>query len=126
VIVLDASVMIAHLLKGDPHATAALEILDTEEELVMHPLTIAESLVGPAKQKLVDVADRAIDTLGVERLRPLGDESKRIALLRAETSVKLPDCCVLATAEQLGATLATFDRRLAEVARSRGVEVIGV
>lgn len=124
-IVLDASVMIAHLLKGDPHAAAALDILDTEDELVMHPLTIAESLVGPAKQNVVELAERAIDTLGVGRFHPADDESRRIALVRAATSVKLPDCIVLATAERLSATLATFDRRLADVARERGVNVVG-
>jgi predicted nucleic acid-binding protein len=32
---------------------------------------------------------------------------------------------VLATAESFGATLATFDRRLADVARERGVAVVG-
>jgi predicted nucleic acid-binding protein len=125
VIVLDASVMIAHLLRGDAHAAAALEILDTEEELVMHPLTIAESLVGPATQNLVDIAERAIETLGVERFRPGDDEPRRIAFLRAATTIKVPGCCVLATAEHLRATLATFDRRLADVARARGLTVVG-
>ncbi len=40
-IVLDASVVIAHLSPGDPHSERAMEILDTEEELGMHSLTAA-------------------------------------------------------------------------------------
>ncbi|MCE7480716.1 MULTISPECIES: type II toxin-antitoxin system VapC family toxin [Microbacterium] len=124
-IVLDASVMIAHLLEGDAHATATMELLDTEEELAMHQISIAESLVGPAKRNVIDVAERAIGTLGVERLQAPIDEPRRLALLRAETGLKMPDCCVLAGAESNGATLATFDRRLADVARERGVEVVG-
>lgn len=124
-IVLDASVMIAHLLEGDAHAAEALEILDTEDELSMHPITIAESLTGPAKRGVVDTADRAIASLGVERFRPFVDEPRQLAILRAETGLKLPDCCVLATAERKDATLATFDKRLADAARSRGVAVVG-
>ena len=124
-IVLDASVMIAHLLEGDAHAAATLEILDSEEELGMHHISIAESLVGPAKREVIDVAERAIGSLGVEQLQPPIDEPRRLALLRAETGLKMPDCCVLAAAEHNDATLATFDRRLADAARERGVDVVG-
>lgn len=124
-IVLDASLMIAHLLEGDTHAAAALDILDTEEELAMHHISIAESLVGPAKRDLIDDAERAIGTLGVERLQPPIDEPRRLALLRAESGLKMPDCCVLAAAEHNDATLATFDRRLADAARERGIDVVG-
>lgn len=124
-IVLDASVMIAHLLEGDAHAAATLEILDTEEELAMHGISIAESLVGPAKRDVIEVAERAMGSLGVERLQPAVDEPRRLALLRAQSGLKLPDCCVVVAAETNDATLATFDRRLADVARERGIEVVG-
>ena len=124
-IVLDASVMIAHLLEGDAHAAATLEILDTEEELAMHDISIAESLVGPAKREVIEVAERAIGSLGVERVKPLIDEPRRLAQLRAESGLKMPDCCVLVAAEAYDATLATFDRRLADVARERGIKVVG-
>jgi predicted nucleic acid-binding protein len=48
----------------------------------------------------------------------------RLAGLRASTGLKLPDCCALLVAEAQGAALATFDDRLARVARSRGVAVL--
>lgn len=37
---------------------------------------------------------------------------------------KLPDCVYLALAEQKGAELATADKRLAELSRSRGIPVM--
>ncbi|GAA2925787.1 hypothetical protein GCM10010458_04530 [Microbacterium luteolum] len=124
-IVLDAGVLIAHLATDDVHQDAAFEILDTEEDLLIHPLTLAEALVHPARRgtELDDLA--RIDSLGLLRRDENVDEPVQIARLRAASSMTLPDCAVLATAESFGATLATFDRRLADIARSRGVEVVG-
>ena len=124
-IVLDAGVLIAHLATDDVHQDAAFEILDTEEDLLIHPLTLAEALVHPARRgtELDDLA--RIDSLGLLRRDENVDEPVQIARLRAASLMKLPDCAVLATAEQFGATLATFDQRLADIARSRGVEVVG-
>lgn len=125
-IVLDAGVLIAHLSVDDAHQDAAFAILDTEEELLIHPLSLAEALVHPARMgtELVDLAK--IDSLGLQRREETVDEAVHIARLRAASSLKLPDCAVLVTAEAFGATLATFDRRLADVARERGVTVVGV
>ncbi|MFT4260106.1 type II toxin-antitoxin system VapC family toxin [Microbacterium sp.] len=124
-IVLDASVLISYWAGSDAHTEAAFGILDTEEDLMLHPVTLAESLVGPAR---VGEEQRALDDfarLGVERHRQLIDEPLRVARLRARTGLKLPDAYILATAVELGATLATFDRRLADAARERGVAVVG-
>ncbi|QNA92659.1 MULTISPECIES: PIN domain-containing protein [unclassified Microbacterium] len=124
-IVVDAGVLIAHLSIDDVHQDAAFGILDTEEDLVIHPLTLAEALVHPARHgtELTDLAK--IDSLGLMRREEPVDEPVHIARLRATSSLNLPDCAVLATAEAFGATLATFDRRLADVARARGVAVVG-
>jgi predicted nucleic acid-binding protein len=48
-----------------------------------------------------------------------------LAGLGAATGLKLPDCCVLLAAEQVDGAVATFDDRLAAVARERGVVVHG-
>lgn len=124
-IVLDAGVLIAHLSVDDVHQDAAFEILDTEEELLIHPLTLAEALVHPARMgtELADLAK--IESLGLLRREETVDEPVHIARLRAVSSLTLPDCAVLVTAETFGASLATFDRRLADVARRRGVTVVG-
>lgn len=44
------------------------------------------------------------------------DAPTRLALLRAGTGLKLPDCCVLLAAEQTRGTIATFDGRLTAAA----------
>jgi rRNA-processing protein FCF1 len=44
--------------------------------------------------------------------------------MRVDSGLKLPDCCVLDVASFHGAPLATFDTRLADEARGRGIEVI--
>lgn len=44
----------------------------------------------------------------------------RLAVLRAGTRLKLPDCCVLLAAEQSHGAVATFDDRLANAAGDRG------
>lgn len=123
-IVLDASVLISYWGAGDTHADSAFDIVGTEEELILHPVTLADSLVGPVRIHQERDALEDLGRLGVERHVPVIDEPLRVARLRAATASKLPDAYVLATAMELDATLATFDRRLAEVARSPGVAVL--
>ncbi len=124
-IILDASVLIAHFTPGDAHASSALEILDTEEELALHFLTLAEILVHPAKVGAERTIHKALDALGVVQLPVTPDEPSRIARIRATTSLRMPDACVLAAALHQGAALATFDNHLADVARNNGVTTPG-
>ena len=124
-IVLDANVLISYWGEPDAHTDDALDILDTEEDLILHPVTLAESLVGPVRVGVEDDAMEDLSRLGVERYSPLMDEPIHVARLRATTKLKLPDTYVLATAITLDATLATFDRRLADAARAHDVAVVG-
>lgn len=121
-IVLDTSVLIAHLEARDPQHSRADALL---AELARHefgasPLTLAEVLVGPARAGRVDHATAALDELELQSV-PLPDNAPlRLALLRAETNLKLPDCAVLLAAEIAGAAVASFDDRLCAAARDRG------
>lgn len=124
-IVLDASVIIAHMIDGDLHPSRAMDILDTEEELAVHSMTMAESLVGPVRIGRGEQAREAIARLGIEQLASPPDEPLELARIRVDTGLKLPDCCVLAAALHTSATLATFDIRLAEAARGHGLTAIG-
>jgi len=124
VIVLDASILIAHLTPGDPHADAALDVLDTEEELAMHALTVAECLVHPARLGRENEVVRIIERIGIGTLPFRDDASLRLARLRAQTGLRMPDACVLGAALETGADLATFDDRLARIARDRGITVV--
>jgi predicted nucleic acid-binding protein len=126
VIVLDASVLIAFLDGGDAHHEAARALLaeHVDDDLAVHPLNLAETLVGPVRQGRVDVALRALRDLEVTALSSPADSALRLAELRASTNLRMPDCCVLLAAEQVGATVASFDGRLNAAARHRGLAAL--
>ena len=126
-IVVDASVLIAHLDQDDAlHERALAALLATAEQpLGCSPITLAEVMVGPARAGRLGDARAAVVQLGVGEI-PLGDDAAaRLAGLRAETALKLPDCCVLLAAEDApaGAVL-TFDDRLAGAAERRRLRTV--
>jgi predicted nucleic acid-binding protein len=125
VIVLDASVLIAHLDASDAHhERAGALLLDVaHESLGASPLSLAEVLVGPARAGQLDRATAVLHQLEVTSVRLDEDAPARLAVLRAGTSLKLPDCWVLLAAEQVRGAVATFDDRLAAAARERGFVV---
>jgi predicted nucleic acid-binding protein len=125
VIVLDASVLIAHLESTDLHHLRATKLLlrFADEQLAASPLTLAEVLVGPARLNQLDRAQLALRDLDIDSV-PLGDDGPvRLANLRATTRLRLPDCCVMLAATTSLAAVATFDDKLAEAARSLGLTV---
>jgi len=123
-VILDAGVAIALRSPQDPHAEAARAIVLAAEELVIHPVTLAEALVAPARAGVAArVRDHLIDGLGVVIWDPDAEEPLRVAELRAATRIALPDCYVLQLAEQSGHALASFDHRLLQTARDRGVAI---
>ena len=126
-IVLDASVLIAHLDASHAHhdqATAALMEL-ADEPFAASPLNLAEVLGGPARAGRLDEADVALRRLEVTAVPLEDDAPARLATLRAVTRLKLSDCCVLLAAEQTGSSVVTFDDRLAAAVRERGLRVGG-
>jgi predicted nucleic acid-binding protein len=80
-------------------------------------------LVGPVRAGQLDRATAALAQLQVTTVDLRADAPARLAVLRAGTGLKLPDCCVLQAAEQAQAAIATFDDRLAAAARELGVDV---
>lgn len=125
-IVLDASVLVAHLDPLDAHHDAATRVLlnAADEPLLVHPLTLAEVLVGGVKIGKGAQMQADLQAAGV-RLAPRDDdEPLRLAELRATTTMKLPDCYVLDAALTNDARLATFDRALATAAHRLKVSVV--
>jgi toxin FitB len=119
-IILDASVLIAHFETTDPHHARSTQILAKYQhhEFAISTITLAEFLVGPARTGQTQAARQALDTLGIRTHGLDGNAAWRLAELRAQTGLKLPDCCVLYTAERQTDTLiATFDTRLEEQSR---------
>ncbi len=121
-IVLDASVLIAHLDQSDIHHTLATNrLLDAAaEQFGASAITLAEVLVAPTRAGRLDAARDALRRLEIDELQLPPNASECLAALRVETGLKLPDCCVLLAAEAVGGVVLTFDDRLArEAARLR-------
>lgn len=87
-------------------------------------VTETEALVRPAQLGQEREAEQQLLQLGVRRAALGASHALRLARARALRGLRMPDCCALVAAEELGVPLATFDRRLADVARARGVTVL--
>jgi predicted nucleic acid-binding protein len=125
-IVLDACVLIAYFDDRDLHHPPARALLEGSgaAPLGASGVTLAETLVSPARAERLDQAWAGLERLGVAEL-PLGLEGpRRLAALRVETGLKLPDCCVLLAAQQHGGAIASFDRDLGRAAGKLGIEVV--
>lgn len=122
-IVLDASVLIAHLDAHDAHHSRATELLFDAigDVLGASPLTVAEVLVGPARTGRADLAEGALRELGVSVVPLELDAPRKLAELRVRTQLRLPDCCVLLAARTAGGYVATFDDRLHRAAAELGL-----
>lgn len=124
--VLDANVIIAAGNHTDSFHDAALAHLRAavrRGDLGMAELTLAEVLVEPYRSGTVEERNGFLDAIGVKPLALGAGSFRRLARLRAETGLKMPDAVVLHTTLSEDAELVTFDRRLAAEARGRGVTV---
>jgi predicted nucleic acid-binding protein len=125
-IVLDANVLIAHLNGSDRHhrrAEALLETIDSEPWGVS-TVTLAEVLVYPARAGRLADAEAVLVGLDVQEV-PLGSAaSGRLAEMRAELGLKMPDCCVLLAAQNNEAPLASFDAGLLAAAGKLGIDLV--
>lgn len=124
-IALDASVLIAHLNTADIHHQAATTLLLRSEpgQMLVHTVTLAEVLVGGVRIGQGALMRDDLHAAGIA-IAPHDDgEPLRLAEMRADSGLKLPDCCVLDVAVHHRATLATFDDALAAAARRLGVPV---
>jgi len=126
VIVLDATVLIAHFGSADRHHDSATHLLNelVGSVLLVHPVNLAEVLVGGVRQGRGQQMASDIGALGVVVAAQLEGEPLRLAELRVRCGLKFPDCCALDTALTRRSALATFDESLATVARNEGVQVL--
>ncbi len=126
-IVLDASVLIAHLDARDSHHTRATRLLADSgtEPLGASTITLAETLVAPTRAGRLEDVVAALDRLGVTELA-LGNEAPaHLAQLRADSGCKLPDCCVLLAAQENAGAIASFDSALIGAAEALGLPTLG-
>ena len=125
-IVLDASVLVAHFARQDSHHKDATRLLTqlAGQGLVIHAVNLAEVLVGGVRQGRGQAMQRDCEAMGIRVVVPEDGEPLRLATLRATTGLKMPACCVLDTAITHRADLATFDDALAAAARNAGLDVL--
>ncbi len=100
-IVLDASVLIAHFDLLDASHGRATTILDEHagEGFLMSVVTRAEVLVRPARVGVLEQVESALEQLSVVTAGLDGDSAGALARLRSETDLRFRDCCVLLEAE---------------------------
>ncbi len=125
-IVFDASVLIAYLDAEDAqhHKADAMLAREIDDEFAANPLTLAEVLVGPARTGRLDAARSALRELEIAEQPFPADTAVRLARLRADTGLRMPDCCVLLAAQDMAARLATFDERLIRGAEELGLDAL--
>jgi predicted nucleic acid-binding protein len=121
--VLDASVLLAHFDDSDPHSDAAAGILADADALAASTITLAEVLVGAARAGRLQEQLAAIAQLQITELALEHGAAAALARLRADTGLRMPDCCVLHAALSSGAdALATRDAQLARAAAAHGLK----
>jgi predicted nucleic acid-binding protein len=125
VIILDASVLIGHFESADAHHTNATALLraHASESFAASVITLAEVYVGAARAGEADRLRRLLAQLQIESLDLPAGAARRLGELRATTKLKMPDCCVLYTAERHDAAIATLDDKLAARAADLGLTV---
>lgn len=127
-IVLDASVLIAHFESADTHHAGATDLLTSHaaEPFASSVVTLAEVYVGAARAGQADRLTQLLGRLDVKSLDLPAGAARRLGELRATSHLKMPDCCVLYTAEYHDAAVATFDEKLAARAIDLGLAVAGL
>jgi predicted nucleic acid-binding protein len=127
VIVLDASVLIAFLDGSDRHHAKANSLLETlsSEPWGASSVTLAETLVYPARAGRLEEAEAALVGLDLQELLSGGGAPGRLAEMRADLGIKMPDCCVLLAAQDNDATVASFDAGLLSAAQKLGLKAAG-
>jgi len=124
-ILLDASVLIAFQDSENANYQRAVDLIVSMDEsyIFVSEVTWAEVLVGAIiANEVEDAVDGILRELGVAVINPEGsDWPLLLAEARARTGLKMPDAIIIATAEILGAQVATLDKRLAKVAAKEGL-----
>jgi predicted nucleic acid-binding protein len=118
-LILDASVLIGLLDAADTHHDRAVDDVEAADRDGQHLLLPAsaysETLVPFARAHRLEEARDAIAAMGITVV-PLTDTiAERAAELRAsDTRLRLPDAIVLATAQEIGGSLLSYDHKLSQ------------
>jgi uncharacterized protein len=134
---LDASILIALFIDSDPFTERAKAYLASiVDSLIVSDFAAAEFASGVARltrmrRLAADDANAIFATFDAWKARTseiahastADIEAAAAALRRLDLNLRTPDAINIAVADRLGATLATFDERMATAARALGVTV---
>jgi len=120
-LILDASVLIGLLDSADTHHERAIDDVEAADregrQLLLPASAYSETLVAFARARRLQEARRAITAMGIRVVSLTDTIAERAAELRARHNrLRLPDAIVLATAQDLGGHLLSYDRRLSQLA----------
>jgi predicted nucleic acid-binding protein len=120
-LILDASVVIGLLDTADTHHGRAIDDVEAADRdgqrLLLPASAYSETLVAFARARRLDEARQAIAAMGVTVVSLTDTIAELAAELRARHDrLRLPDAIVLATAQELGGRLLSYDRRLSQLA----------
>jgi predicted nucleic acid-binding protein len=123
-LILDASVLIGLLDTADTHHESAVDDVEAADregrQLLVPASAYSETLVAFARARRLEEARRAIAAMGITIVSLTDTIAERAAELRARhTRLRLPDAMVLATAQEMGGSLLSYDRKLAQLALGR-------
>ena len=121
--VADAGALIAYLDPGDAHHADAVQGLIDVDQFLVHPVTLAEVLVHPARHCTESAVLNTLISIGM-RESQMRVDAVALARLRAESGLKMPDCLVLATAIWHGTDVLTFVAQLKSVANAQSGEAL--
>ena len=127
-VVIDASALIAYFRTDDGHHVAAAQSIGAatgaHRQRLIHPLTLAESLVGAARVGEQVAHAKRIREVGIATTDFDDDAPIRLAQIRTITRLRMPDCCVLDAARQHAAAVLSFDDSLRAAAAGLGIAVV--
>lgn len=120
-LILDASVLIGLLDTADTHHGRAIDDVEAADHegrrLLLPASAYSETLVAFARARRLEEARRAITAMGITVVSLTDAIAERAAELRARhTRLRVPDAIVLATAQEMGGDLLSYDRRLSRLA----------
>ncbi len=125
-LLVDADVLIGALDSSDAHHQDARALLvrarERQDALSISVVNLTEVLIAPAADAArLAAAREAITALGAAIHQPSEAIAVDAARLRGRHPISLPDAYLLATAKHVGATVASFDRKVRHAAQREGL-----
>jgi predicted nucleic acid-binding protein len=120
-LILDASVLIGLLDTADAHHDRSIDDVEAADRggqrLLLPASAYSETLVAFARAGRLSEARNAVADMGIAVIPLTESTAERAAELRASHErLRLPDAIVLATAQEEGGELLSYDRRLSQLA----------